>query len=197
MGGNQTAPLLNDVWVLTDATGIPRLTALSPAKIWIGLKNSDAVGLRVDLKAEVYVDNTLIGSGQLDNVSTGSSGFNNALLRTIPLALADGAAPLPPGTELAIEVSVRRTCFGAGHNSGTVRLWYNGPAIDSGPTRNAGSRFDATIDGETTNFFLRSGFMLSETTGTPRMSLDVAVNSTAACPGRPYMSFGTWSMALP
>ena len=51
--------------------------------LWIGLRNSDAVGLRVDVKAEVYVDDELVGSGQLDNLTTGSSGFNNALLRTI------------------------------------------------------------------------------------------------------------------
>src|SRR4029453_8614318 len=50
-----------------------------------------------------------------------------------------------------------------GHNSGPVRLWYNGPAIESGSKRNAGSRFDATIDGVSTDFFLRTGFALDET----------------------------------
>jgi len=31
------------------------LTAVAPVKIWIGLKNSDDVGLRLDLRAELLV----------------------------------------------------------------------------------------------------------------------------------------------
>ena len=45
------------------------LTALSPAKLWVGLKNSDAVGLRLDLIAEVFIDsesNAPIGTGYTD-----------------------------------------------------------------------------------------------------------------------------------
>ncbi len=116
------------------------LTALSPAKVWVGLRNSDAVGLRLDLKAEVFVDATKIGEGELHNVASGSSGFNNAILNTIPLSLTGGSASVPSGAELKIKVSARRTCFGTGHASGTPRLWYNGQPVDSGPTRGAGSR---------------------------------------------------------
>ena len=105
------------------------LTALSPARVWIGLKNSDAVGLRVDLRVEVFVNGDKVGEGQLNNASTGSSGFNNAQLHTIPLALTGG--PTPPVSTLSVRVSVRRTCSGGGHNSGTPRLWYDGPDIDS------------------------------------------------------------------
>ena len=124
--------------------------------MWIGLKNSDAVGLRVDLKADVLADAALIGSGVLPNVATGSSGFNNARLQAIPLTLVGGAVEMPEETELALTVSVRRTCFGSGHNSGTVRLWYNGQPVDSASGRDAGSHFEATIDGEELAFFLRS-----------------------------------------
>jgi Bacterial Ig domain len=60
------------------------LSSLSPAKLWIGLKNSDAVGLHLDLKAEVLLNGTKLGEGQRNNVSSGSSGFNNAKLNTIP-----------------------------------------------------------------------------------------------------------------
>ena len=73
---------------------------------------------------------------------------------------------VPAGAALAIKLSVRRTCVGGGHNSGTVRLWYNGAAIDTGSTRSAGSRFDATIDGVSTDYFLRTGLALSATAGT-------------------------------
>ena len=94
-------------------------------------------------------------------------------------------------------MSVRRTCSGLGHNAGTVRLWYNGQTVDSGPTRDAGSRFDATIGGQTDDYFLRTGFGLSKSAGSPRTSLDQFVNSAVSCvpplPGRPFTSFGTWT----
>jgi hypothetical protein len=179
------------------ALSVAELTALSPARVWIGLTNSDAVGLRVDLQAEVFADGALIGAGVLPNVATGSSGFNNARLQEIPLALTDGAVEVPAGTELALVVSVRRTCSGGGHNAGTVRLWYDGQPVDTGRGRDAGSRFDATIDGAARDFFLRSGFSLSEDAGTSRVSVDAAVNSSAACPDRSYLPFVTWSMTFP
>jgi hypothetical protein len=78
-----------------------------------------------------------------------------------------------------------------------VRLWYSGAAIDSGSTRNAGSRYDATIDGESTDYFLRTGFALSETAGTTRAFVDVAVNSREQCPARSFTAFGIWKMTLP
>jgi uncharacterized repeat protein (TIGR01451 family) len=174
------------------------LTALSPAKVWIGLKNNDDVGLRVDLRAEVFVKvgatETPVGSGDLLNQSAGGSGFNNAVLYTIPLSLTNGSS-FPAGAALEIRVSVRRTCSGLGHNTGTVRLWYNGQKVDSGATRDAGSRFDATIGGQTDDYFLRTGFGLSKTAGSLRTSLDQFVNSAVSCAivnGRPFTSYGTW-----
>lgn len=172
------------------------LTALSPAKLWVGLKNSDDVGLRLDLKAEVFINSTSnppVGTGELDNVSGGSSGFNNALLNTITLTLT-GSPALSPDDVLLFRASVRRTCTGGGHVSGTARLWYNGAKIDSGATRDAGSRFDATIDGTNSDYFLRAGFLLSTTAGSSRTSIDKFVNSSASCPNRPFVEFGTWSI---
>ena len=175
------------------------LTALSPAKVWIGLRSSDDVGLRVDLRVEVFVKvgatETPVGSGDLLNQPAGSSGFNNAALHTIPLTLTNGSANFPAGAALEVKVSVRRTCSGPGHNSGTVRLWYNGQKVDSGPTRDAGSRFDATIGGQTDDYFLRTGFGLSTSAGSSRTSLDQFVNSAVNCAtpgGRPFTSYGTW-----
>ena len=76
-----------------------------------------------------------------------------------------------------------------------MRLWYNGQKVDSGPTRDAGSRFDATIGGQTDDYFLRTGLGLSTSAGSPRTSLDRSVNSAVSCAipgGRPFTSFGTW-----
>jgi hypothetical protein len=170
-----------------------RLVPQSSVKVWIGLKNSDDVGLRLDLLAEVVGDGTKIGEGRLDNVSAGGSGFNNAVLRAIPLALTGGPVDFPLVTKLEVKLSVRRTCSGAGHASGVTRLWYNGQPTDSGAKRDAGSRLDAVRDLVTVAYFLRGGFALSTTPGTSRQSIDVAVDTKETCPDRPFKSFGTWS----
>ena len=159
----------------------------------------DDIGLRVDLLAEVVLKEgtteTLVGQGQLLDQPSGGSGFNNASLRTIPLELTGDAVPVPAGANLEFRLSVRRTCSGVGHASGTVRLWYNRAAIDTGTARDAGSRFDATITPDTKNYFLRGGFSLSTTAGTSRLSLDKFVNSGFACSGsgRPFTSFGIFT----
>ena len=97
-----------------------------------------------------YEGATLIGSGQINGVPGGSSGFHNAKLQSIPLALL-GPDPVPFGIAdtLNLKVSVRNACTGSGKNSGTARLWFNDAA--------ASSRFDATIEGTVSNYFLRSG----------------------------------------
>src|SRR5207249_4792278 len=42
------------LFVIAQPSGIP-LTSLGPANLWVGLKNtSDGVGIRFDLRAEVY-----------------------------------------------------------------------------------------------------------------------------------------------
>jgi hypothetical protein len=165
------------------------LTDLSPAKVWIGLKNSDDVGTKFDLLAEVLKNGSVVGSGQLNDVPGGSSGFNNAVLRTITLALSSPVA-MGPGDTMSFRLSVRIAAT-SGHNMGTARLWYNGAAIDSGASRDAGSRFDATIAGSTSNYFLRSpSFTLNTTAGSSRVSVDKTVSNSG---GNPFVAFGTWS----
>lgn len=181
--------------ILTITSSFPpeELTALSPAKIWVGLKNSDDVGLRVDLLAEVLKNDTPIGMGQLDNQPTGSSGFSRALLKAIDLNLTAGPVEVSPGNILEIRLSARRTCSGGGHNSGTLRLWYNGQPVDTGAKRDAGSRFDATIGSDTTDYFLRNNLELSETPGSSRLFVDTFVDSKIPCSARPFKEIGTWS----
>ena len=153
----------------------------TPAKMWIGLKNSDDVGLRVDLAVEVAspVDDSF--TGLLENQSTGNSEFNKALLKTLHLVGHEG------GAIKSVTVWVRRTCAGTGHDSGTVRLWYNGQST-------ARSRFDATPGGVEGDYFLRDNFDLSTTAGSSNLYADAAVDSTSPCPGRPFTALGTWSL---
>ena len=184
------------VGATSSAQCVTRPLTLGDTKLWIGLKNSDDVGLRLDLRAEVLLNGVVVGSGDLQDVAGGSSGFNNAVLQTIALAM-NGAVSVPAGAVLTFRPSVRRTCVGGGHTSGTVRFWYDGPAIDQGTTRNAGSRFAATVATVSSNFFMQDPAALSVTAGTVRQFVDVAVNSNAKCPARPFSSLGEWSMTQP
>ena len=184
----------------TITVAAPPLTAIAPVKVWTGLTNSDSIGLRVDLLAQAFLKvgttETKVAEGQLNNVAPGGSGFGGAALQTIPLALS-GSVPVPAGAQLELKVSARRTCVGGGHTAGTVLLWYNGRAIDTGNTRDAGSRFGATVDGTVLPLSLRSGSVLSATAGTSRTSVQVSVTSKEACSGRTFVPFGTWTAPLP
>ncbi len=173
------------------------LAAVGPAKVWVGLRSSDDVGLRLDLRAELLVNGAVAASGALNNVSSGSSGFNNALLNVIGMSLTSGPVDVPSDAQLMVRVSSRRTCVGGGHNSGTAREWYNGLPIDTGASRDAGTRLQVTLGGTTSTYFLRSGFGLTTVAGSVRQSTDAFVNSSAACPARPFVTLGAWSVVLP
>ena len=173
---------------------VRQLTTLSPAKLWVG-QNGTNKKLKFDLFAEVLVNGSVVGTGQLSNVAAGGSAFNKAKLDTVSLALGATTA-FPAGASLSIRVSVRASCSAAA-NSGIARLWYNGQPIDTGKQKDAGSRFDATIGGTNSNYFLRQAFTLDTAPGSSRQSIDIAVDGNAACPARPFTPFGTWSVNLP
>lgn len=168
---------------LTIAQSCSQLTALGPAQVWLGLKNSDDVGTKFDLRADVSRNGVVIGSGQLDGVSGGSSGFNNAFLRTINLALFT-PINVCPGDTLSLKLSVRIAANVPGHRSGTARLWFN----DSG----ANSQFSTTSGNATTPNFLLNGFSLGSVAGPgPKKTIDVLVDRAVG--GNPFKPFGTWS----
>ena len=99
------------------------------------------------------------------------------------------------GETLRIEVLVRNACSRSGKNSGTARLWYNGQPIDSGPTRDAGSRVRVTIrtDEPSQDYFFRPGSTLNTTAGASRLF----VNTTAGAKCSPFASFGSWRTTPP
>src|SRR5262249_55092902 len=128
------------------------ITAVGPAQVWIGLKNSDDVGTSFDLLAEALKNGTAIGSGQVNGVSGGSSGFNNAILDTINMSLPSSVT-FQSGDTLSFRLSVRVAA--TGHRSGTARLWFNDAT--------ANSRFSATVNATTNSYFLLTGFALGST----------------------------------
>jgi len=184
-GDGTSPPLTSSEATVSIAVDCPVLTSLGSASMWIGLKNSDDVGTKFDLFAEILKNGVVVGSGQLNDVAGGSSGFNNAVQRAISQSLS-GAQSLCPGDTLSFRLSVR-VAASSGHTSGTARLWFNDSA--------ANSRFTATIGGVTSDYYLRNGFTLATTAGPgPKTTIDVTVNRNQN--GNAFKPFGTWNIAF-
>jgi hypothetical protein len=180
-GNNQPS---NQETVSAIVTVQRQLKSLSPAGVWIGLKNSDDVGTRFDLKAEVLIDDLVVTTGELNSFSGGSSGFNNAHLASIPLNLAD-PIEFPTGSVLSLRLSVRNTCTGPSHNSGVARLWYNDSA--------ASSQFGLTMGNITNRYYLHDAYALTASVGLgPKKMIDV--QSGVKCSD--FKPFGTWAITL-
>ena len=75
--------------------------------------------------------------------------------------------------------------------------WYNGAAVDDGASRDAGTRFAATIGAGSSSYFARLASALDVVAGAARNSADVLVQSNSVCPSRPFNSLGTWTITLP
>jgi hypothetical protein len=203
--GFASAPVIGESTVAFAAAGagsqqgiyLATADRLSPATMWVGLKNSDDIGLRVDLRAEIFRDEALVASGELDNQSIGGSGFRNALLKTLPFSPTGDPVQFASGDTLKIRLSARRTCSGGGHNAGHVRLWYDGLPIDSGSARDAGSHLGVMVGSADNDYYLRGNAALTATPGSARRFIDVRVDSQVPCPDRPFNPFDTWSTVLP
>lgn len=165
---------------------------MGPAQLWLGSTSGSDAGLRFDLAAKVYLNDTLVGSGELDSVPGGTSSFQNATRDVVPLTLV-APVPVSSGQILSILVMVRNACSGSTQNSGAARLWYNGLSLDSGPGRDAGSRFDASIGGSGLSYFLRNGLVLTTTGGSSRTYVDTAVGA----PCGTFLPLGDWATTLP
>jgi hypothetical protein len=158
------------------------------ARIWLGLKNSDDVGTRFDLKAIVKKNGTEVSSGTLLGSLGGSSGFNNAKLRTIPLSLPSSA--FTSGDTMSLEVLTRVSCIGNSHTSGTARLWFNDAAANSRVNEAGAPTMYLVMPGATLD--------LSPSVGTgPKKTRDVFVKGRDFSCNGPFSSFGTWSGTTP
>jgi hypothetical protein len=79
---------------------------------------------------------------------------------------------------------VRIAANASGHRSGTARLWFNDSA--------ANSRFAASVDGVSSDYFLRTNSLLETSAGPgPKKTIDVSVNKAVG--GNPFRPFGTWT----
>jgi hypothetical protein len=57
------------MWTATPVETTGQLTSLSDLYVWLGLKNSDDIGTRFDLRAEVYRNGVLATAGESDCIS--------------------------------------------------------------------------------------------------------------------------------
>ena len=174
------------------------LTAVGPAKAWIGLRNNGDAGLRVDLRAQVLVNGVVAAIGELPNVSAGGGGFNNAILQSIAMSLPGGPVEVP---RFAMRVAARR---GAPHLLGRRAHLGHRARVVQRPTRSTAARSEmlaaastGTIGGQTGELFQRPLFLLLPNDGNVRLSADADVNSSVSCPARPYVPFGVWSIVVP
>ncbi len=149
------------------------LGTAGPATIWIGLKNSDDVGTSFDLRAEVYVNSALAGSGEAYEVWGGSSGFNNAHRREVPITVPQDVA-VRSGDTVSFKLYVRVSA-GSNHRNGTARLWFGDQQADSG--------MPLTIATESQSRYLLAGFALGASPGPgPKQKIDVSVNRNWSAP---------------
>lgn len=158
-----------------------QLISLLPASVWVGLENSQDKGIKYDLKAEVYVGNTLISSGEVDSIDSGGAGFNNANLNTISFN-SFSPVDVPSGSQIRFTLSVRNSCTGSKNNGKTARLWYNDSA--------ANSQFGVTIGQNTNTYYLLDSFSLGTTTGSTKKTIDVAAGAKCSA----FKPFGTWTI---
>jgi hypothetical protein len=106
------------------------LEGLGPLQIWLGLTNSDAQGLRFDIRAEILKNGAVIASGLTRCITGVTRDANRALRAVVPFA-AFTSEPFDGGTDvLALRISARvgTTASGAacgGHVSGGLRVYFD------------------------------------------------------------------------
>jgi len=184
---------------------------LSPAHLFIGLKNSDDQGTQYDLKVEVLKNGTTVASG-LERCITGVT--RNPLKATEAVVPFDAFPDVffTTGDTLALRVSTRvgtnpdsTKCLGPGgsHNNAVgLRLYYDSASRDS--------RFDATISPDPNeDLFLHSdgnSCNNAPSSGVTTRFLNVKAPTDAKekCQdsgginfshGNPFSAIGTWNLA--
>jgi hypothetical protein len=91
---------------------------------------------------------------------------------------------------MSIDVSVRNSCIGTSHNSGTARLWFNDAAANSRVNEPNAPTMYLVAPGMSLN--------LSSSVGTgPKKTRDAFVGARDLTCNGPFTSFGTWSGTVP
>jgi uncharacterized delta-60 repeat protein len=168
----------------------------SAAELWIGLKNSDDQGTQFDLRAALYVNDTLVAEGETRCIIGVTRNPLKASVVTVPF---DWNTELVSGDILSVRISTRigtnpdgSKCPGHSNAVG-LRLYYDAVS------RPSGIRVGTPPD-PLSNHFLHSigaTFFLDtiEPTSTDAKRKDSGPVNFAR--GNPWAEIGTWSQTVP
>ena len=159
-----------------------RADDIGPVTLFVGVTNSDNNGRRIDLVADLYKNNLLIGTDTLKNQQVSGNALNNSRKFVIPVSIS--GTDFGPSDYLEADVSVRRV---GGRGDFGVRFWFNSDSTSN--TSHGWSRIFKAVSGGVSgdNYYYRSGNILATTQGTSGTSS--TVTATAA-----FQSFGTWAI---
>jgi len=201
IGGNVAEGQRTDATYFTDfGTSQPPENALGPAKLWVGLKNSDDQGTQFDLRVELYKNSTHLLSAGEKLCVTGMT-RNPNLAKEVEVVFSPVAQDnLSAGDQLTLTVLTRigtnpegTKCSGPGgsHNNATgLRLYFD--------STNRPSRFGAAASPDPlSGFFLHFPELLDTfmpTGSVPKYQDSGAVNFAGKNPWKPI---GSWSLTVP
>jgi YVTN family beta-propeller protein len=179
------------------SSGGRNLTELGPARMWIGLKNSDDQGTRFDVRAEVYKNGELVASG-LTRCINGVTRNPNSALEALIAFNPFPSVTYNSGDVMSLKILTRigtnpndTKC--PGHSNATgLRLYYD--AIQRQ------SRFGAQLSPDPmSDFFLHtvgSNDFLDGVAPTSATALNKDSAAIAFAFGNLWKLVGTWSMTM-
>ena len=175
----------------------PRISNTTPARLWVGLKNSDDQGTQFDVRVALYVNDTLVAKGETLCV-TGIT--RNAALATevfVPFGSISNGEVIP-GDRLSLQISARigtnpdgSKCAGHSNASG-LRLYYDAA------TRSSRIGVEITPD-PLTDHFLRSinnDLLLDSALPTAEKAKHEDSGPLKFAKGNAWVQIGTWSRVL-
>ncbi len=179
------------------------IASLEPAHFWIGLKNSDDIGTRFDLKAELYLAGTPVAAGEARCIQNVVRSPDRALDVMVPFQFVAGASrTFTAGQVLSLKVSTRIGTDGAGgfcsghSNAIGLRLYYDAASRPSGfraeltPAPMAPLYLHTSGSGASTVDFLDGESVLG---AIPDQKDSAGVNFAG---GNPWVPVGVWTMTL-
>ena len=173
------------------------LTALSAARLWLGLKNSDDQGTAFDLHVVVAINDIEVAAGETRCVTGVTRNPDKAKEVTVPFDPIDDGT-FAPGDELSLTIFARigtntdgSKCSGHSNAVG-LRLYYD--------AMQRPAQFRAALAPEPlTTFYLRStgGDVLDEVAPTTTKTTSKDAPGLNFKNGNPWKPIGTWSLKLP
>jgi len=173
------------------ATARQSLGEGAEATVWVGLKNTDDIGTRFDVRVELYSGTALVGAGEALCV-TGVA-RNAARAVTVPLAPTGPGASAQEPLSVKVWARIGTTASGGlcgGHGSAVgLRLYYDGSQQPSGVRT-------ALAPGSVADFFLRAnaGRYVPDTAA-PTAPVSRPLDSAALTftRGNAWRLIGTWA----